>query len=44
MSESKIFSLLLNSVNNSFDHYKKHSNIDRTLINLNFKPKNLSVK
>ncbi len=36
MPTSKIFSLLLNSVNNAFDHYKKNANIDRTLINLNF--------
>jgi len=36
MTTSKIFSLLLNSVNNAFDHYKKNANIDRTLTNLNF--------
>ena len=44
MSASKIFSSLLNSVNNAFDHYKKNANIDRTLVNLNFQQKKLSIK
>ena len=37
MSESQIFKILIESVGNAFDKYKKHANIDKTLIELNFK-------
>ena len=37
MSESKIFKIFMENVGDVFDKYKKHANIDKTLIQLNFK-------
>jgi hypothetical protein len=32
MSESQIFKILIENVSDAFDKYKKHANIDKTLI------------
>jgi hypothetical protein len=37
MSESQIFKILIETVGDTFDKYKRHANIDKTLIELNFK-------
>jgi hypothetical protein len=37
MSESKIFKILIENVGDAFDKYKKNANIEKTLIELNFK-------